>query len=107
MVGVSEGQSSEIMRKGAKEEVVNNGAKFLEILIFKCEADWAYGMDMKKAISLVDGKSKNNQEEESKIGLKNQSLLQQRSVHASRNPNRLRAHTKKRFFAAFKLTKHL
>ena len=27
------------------------GEKYLELLIYRCEADWAYGMDMKKAIS--------------------------------------------------------
>jgi len=31
------------------------GEKYLHIMIFKCEADWAYGMDMKKAMSNQDG----------------------------------------------------
>ena len=47
--------------------------KYLHILIFKCEADWAYAMNMKKAISNQEGI--NAKQEESKTGLKNQSLL--------------------------------
>jgi len=33
------------------------GEKYLHIMIFKCEADWAYGMDMKKAMSNQDDSS--------------------------------------------------
>jgi hypothetical protein len=28
------------------------GEKYLEILVFKMEGEWAYAMDMKKAISI-------------------------------------------------------
>jgi len=29
--------------------------KYLHILVFKCEADWAFAMNMKKAISNQEG----------------------------------------------------
>ena len=45
--------------------------KFLHIMIFKCEANWAYAMNMKKALSNQEGV--NVQKEEAKSGLKNQS----------------------------------
>jgi hypothetical protein len=33
------------------EEEGKQNEKFLHILVFKCESDWAYAMNMKKAIS--------------------------------------------------------
>ena len=47
----------------------SQGEKYLEILIYKIEADWAYAMDMKKSITEAQEQPK----EESKAGLKNQS----------------------------------
>lgn len=48
-------------------EDAKGGEKFIEILIYKMESEWAYGMDMKKAISIQDGQ---REKEESKAGLK-------------------------------------
>ena len=45
--------------------------RYFQILIFKCEADWAYAMNMKKALTNQEGI--NAQKEEAKAGLKNQS----------------------------------
>lgn len=56
-------------------------------------------MDMKKALSNQEGGPK---AEESKAGLKNQSQLNQKSVHAARLSSRLKIHAKKRFGKAFK-----
>ena len=39
------------------------GEKFLQIMIYRIEADWAYAMDMKKAISNQEGAAGGNQEE--------------------------------------------
>jgi hypothetical protein len=33
------------------EDQAKRGEKFLEILLFRIEADWAYAMDMKRTIS--------------------------------------------------------
>mgnify|MGYP001113675975 CR=1 FL=1 len=52
---------------GAEDAIKNE--KYLHILIFKCEADWAYAMNMKKAISNAES----GKQEEAKAGLKNQS----------------------------------
>jgi len=52
---------------------VNQGEKFLLILLYQCEGYWSYAMDMKQALTNRDS-SKGTQgakEEESKIGLKN------------------------------------
>ena len=49
------------------------GEKYLQIMIFGIEADWAYAMDMKKAISSQEGAAGGQQEEQkqSAAGLKN------------------------------------
>ena len=73
------------------------------MLIFKCEADWAYAMSMKKAISTQEGQK----QEEAKAGLKNQSLFNQQDKNSGRNIYRLKAHARKRFQAAFKSCKQL
>jgi len=46
--------------------------KFMHIMVFKVEADWAFAMNMKQAMS---NQERNAKQEESKAGLKNQSLL--------------------------------
>ena len=56
------------------------------------EAEWAYAMDMKKAISEQEGQDKTKKA----AGLKNQSLLNKDSPHANRNSFRLKAHARKR-----------
>ena len=33
----------------------NSGEKFLHLMIFRIEADWAFGMDLKKALSQQEG----------------------------------------------------
>jgi len=71
---------------------------YMQMLIFKCEADWAYAMSMKKAISTQEGQK----QEEAKAGLKNQSLFNQQDKNSGRNVYRLKAHARKRFQAAFK-----
>lgn len=73
--------------------------KFIHILVFKCEADWSFAMNMKQAMSKQESNAK---QEESKAGLKNQSLLNQKDSNLSRNTFRLRAHSLKRFMAAYK-----
>ena len=70
----------------------------MHLLIFKCEADWAYAMNMKKAISNAES----GKQEEAKAGLKNQSQFNKKDEHSNRNPNRLRVHSKKRFERVFK-----
>lgn len=40
------------------------GEKFLQIMIYRIEADWAYAMDMKKAISNQEGAAGGQQEEQ-------------------------------------------
>lgn len=53
------------------------GEKFLEILVFKMEAEWAYAMDMKKAISQQEGATGEELEaqkaKQAAAGIKNQS----------------------------------
>jgi hypothetical protein len=73
--------------------------KYLHIMLFKCEADWSFAMNMKQAMSKQETNAK---QEESKAGLKNQSLLNQKDPNLSRNTFRLRAHSLKRFKAAYK-----
>jgi hypothetical protein len=68
-------------------------------MIFRIEADWAHGMDFKKAISTQSESTKN---EESKSGIKKESQLHQKNVNAGRNPFRLNVHARKKFFTMFK-----
>lgn len=49
--------------------------KFLHVALFKCEADWAFAMNMKQAMSKQESEGDLAKQEESKAGLKNQSLL--------------------------------
>ena len=69
-------------------------------MIFKCEADWAYAMNMKKALS--NQESINAAKEEAKAGLKNQSQFNQKDANSERNTYRLKVHSRKRFQAVFK-----
>jgi len=62
-------------------------------------------MSMKKAVSMQEGV--NQKQEESKAGLKNQSLLNQTDKHENRNTFRLVAHARKRLQAAFESSAHL
>lgn len=75
--------------------------KYLHLMVFKCEADWAFAMNMKQAVSKQETAQNNSKQEESKAGLKNQSLLNQKDPNMSRNTFRLKAHSRKRFRAAF------
>ena len=34
-----------------KKGYENSGEKYLHLMIYRIEADWAFGMDMKKALS--------------------------------------------------------
>ena len=74
-------------------------------MVFKCEADWAFAMAMKKAISNQEGVG--HKQEEAKAGLKNQSLFNQQDPHSTRNTFRLKRHCKKRFSKVFKSSKAL
>lgn len=59
------------------------------------EGEWAFGMDMKKAISIQDGQ---DEKEESKAGLNaEQSQFKKKNPNANRSTPRLRIHAKKRF----------
>ena len=50
-VGVDEAKCMEPLPGQVAGQGIPLGEKYLEILIYRCEADWAYAMDMKKAIS--------------------------------------------------------
>jgi hypothetical protein len=57
----------------------NSGEKFLQLMIFRIEADWAFGMDLKKALSQQE-----SGQEESKAnaaGLKNESSLHKKNAN--------------------------
>lgn len=90
-------------KKVVSDEEGKQNEKFLHILIFKCESDWAYAMNMKKAISNAES----GKQEEAKAGLKNQSQFNQRDENSNRNPNRLRLHSKKRFERVYKSCEQL
>ena len=75
----------------------NSGEKYLHLMIYRIEADWAFGMDMKKALSTQENKN-----EESKSGIKKESMLSKKNVNSSRNPFRLNVHARKRFATMFK-----
>ena len=65
-------------------------------------------MDMKKAISEQEGASAEDlAAKKQAAGLKNQSLLNQQSPHALRNPFRLAVHAKKRFAKVYGLCNQL
>ena len=67
-------------------ELVASSPKYLQILIFKCEADWAYAMQMKQqAAALSSGKAAN---------------AGGASLASRNNANRLRVHYLKRFHRA-------
>ena len=70
------------VEKPVTGELVAENAKYLQILIFKCEADWAYAMQMKQHASTISG---------GKAGA-NSGTMAQRG-----NANRLRVHYLKRF----------
>ena len=65
-------------------DLVASNAKYLQILIFKCEADWAYAMQMKQHGSAISGGKT--------VGVSAAGTLLKRT-----NPNRLRVHYLKRF----------
>jgi len=71
-------------------DLAGQNVKFLHILVFKCEADWAYAMQMKQVANNLN----------SKVSNPAQSLPGNRT-----NPNRLRMHYIKRFKAAAKTAK--
>lgn len=70
-------------------ELACQNVKFLHILVFKCEADWAYAMQMKQVATNLQSKTQQP------------SLI--KALEGSRtNANRLRVHCLKRFKAAAK-----
>ena len=75
----------------------NSGEKYLHLMIYRIEADWAYAMDMKKALSTQESKN-----EESKSGIKQETQLHQKNANANRNPFRLNVHARKRFSTMYK-----
>ena len=62
------------------------------------EGEWAYAMDMKKAISIQDGIE---QQETSAAGLNVESQLKQKNVNENRNSARMKVHARKRFQRVF------
>ena len=75
--------------KPITEEHACQNVKFLHILVFKCEADWAYAMQMKSCASSLSSKT--------------QHASQIKALGGNRtNPNRLKVHYLKRFKAAAK-----
>ena len=82
-------------RKLVEPEQAIRGEKYLEILVFKMEGEWAYAQDMKKAISELDG-ADGAQPAGSKAGLKVESQLKKKNVNEGRNVTRMRVHARKR-----------
>lgn len=78
--------------KPITSDLALTNVKFLHILIFKCEADWAYAMQMKQVANNLQSKAQHPNQI--------QALTGNRS-----NPNRLRMHYLKRFKAAAKTAK--
>jgi len=60
--------------------------KYLHLLVFKSEAQWAYAMQMKQVIS---------------NSVSSQPKQSDGASLASRNPNRLKVHAKKRLHKAY------
>lgn len=71
--------------KPVTTELVQQNPKYLQILIFKCESAWAYGMQMKQHATALTG---------GKAGATGESMAQRT------NPSRLRVHYLKRFRSA-------
>ena len=72
------------VEKPVTAELVAENAKYLQILLFKCESDWAFAMQMKQHASVLSGGKAGNAAQNSNL--------------ANRmNPNRLRVHYLKRF----------
>ena len=63
-------------------DLVAQSPKYLQILIFKCESDWAYAMQMKQHASALSG---------------GKAVAQNSSMASRQNTNRLRIHYLKRF----------
>mmetsp|Transcript_35574 Transcript_35574/g.54371 ORF Transcript_35574/g.54371 Transcript_35574/m.54371 type:complete len:133 (-) Transcript_35574:1553-1951(-) len=95
-----EARSLTLVKKNGIKSIENTGEKFLALQLFKCEADWAYAMDMKQAITKQE--EVNVKEEASKIGMKNQSQFNNLNHNVLRDKFRLAQHAKRRFRAAFK-----
>lgn len=73
-------------------ELAKTNQKYLQILLFKAESDWAYAMQMKQVSANLSGKSSQ----------KTNSLPGKRE-----NVNRLKVHYMKRFKRAFQSAKKL
>ena len=71
-------------------ELAKENVKYLQILIFKCEADWAYAMQMKQATTNLTSKNQSSSQQVQALG------------GNRNNPQRLRVHYLKRFRAAAK-----
>lgn len=63
-------------------ELVAASPQYLQILIFKCESDWAFAMQMKQHASALSG---------------GKAAASSQSMAVRTNPNRLRIHYLKRF----------
>ena len=74
--------------KPVTAEEVKKDPKYAQILIFKCEANWAYAMQMKQHAAALSGKSGQQQQ-----GVKQLAGNRQ-------NPNRIRVHYLRRFRAS-------
>ena len=70
------------VEKPVTAELVAQNPKYLQILIFKCESDWAYAMQMKQHASALSG---------------GKAVAQNSSMASRQNTNRLRIHYLKRF----------
>lgn len=73
------------MEKPVTADLVASSQKYLQILIFKCESDWAYAMQMKQHASALSG---------------GKAASATQSMTTRTNPNRLRIHYLKRFYKA-------
>jgi len=58
----------------------NSGEKFLHLLIYRIEADWAFAMDLKKALSNQESGS-HEEAKQSAAGLKNQSNIHKKNAN--------------------------
>eukprot|EP00354_Favella_ehrenbergii_P009812 CAMPEP_0170462250 /NCGR_PEP_ID=MMETSP0123-20130129/7825_1 /TAXON_ID=182087 /ORGANISM="Favella ehrenbergii, Strain Fehren 1" /LENGTH=343 /DNA_ID=CAMNT_0010727421 /DNA_START=18 /DNA_END=1049 /DNA_ORIENTATION=- len=70
------------VEKPVTADLVAQSPKYLQILLFKCESDWAYAMQMKQHASALSG---------------GKAVAQSGTMSTRSNPNRLRIHYLKRF----------
>jgi hypothetical protein len=87
-------------QKNVTADLAFASPKYLQILLFKVEADWAYAMQMRKVLSAQSSSTQEGEQEESKhtlTGVKN----------VQRNPNRVKFHVRNKFNRVYKNSQKL